>query len=67
MGAPNKLTSKIQPELNMWNTVSVLKPLSTGCSTFEIHVCSSSNYTQLVEIGTYRGKRHHVMLEMAKT
>ena len=51
----------------MWNTVSVLVRYSTGCSTFEIHIRGSSNYTQLLGIGTYGEKRHQVMLKVVKT
>ena len=42
-------------------------PYSTLCSTFEIHVCHSSNYTQLLGISTYAGQNHHPMLKIAKT
>ena len=65
--SPNRITSKVQPELNMWNNVSVLNEYLALCSTFEIHIHSSSNLTQLLRIGTYRGERHHTMLNMAKS
>jgi hypothetical protein len=50
-GSPNKITSKTQPELNMYNTVSILVWYSSQCLFFNKHVCRSSNCMQMLGIG----------------